>query len=704
MKKRAFSLALALLLALSLLPTALAAAPQVVLSPQKLSVNDWVTACEKYNIDGANYFKLRDIAKLLSGTANQFEVGFDGKTNTVTVNTGKPYTAVGGELNAGQDKSSTAVKSSQKLKINGREVEGLSVYNIGGANFFKLRDLGSQLGFLVDFDAKTNTAQVFSKDYERVKAAFVTPKMSSDAMKAYLAVLGENREAILGYDWQMGQIYDEDRYELVPVATAAPVTFADVWGDGEPELLFLTAESYEGFRIVATLHVYTFENGRARELLKEGGLDGQAGGGGGYRLFQLDGDKSLWLYVVYFGEGENCTYTRYTASGEMTPALTLARSEWLADDEDNEGAHIEYELAKDDKPCTDAEYDAAVPSVDEQAKGLLMRNYTYWEYTDLEPGKAFSFPLNPALTYDAAVAYLRGALGVTPAAVNEKQFFASLPDFEFASGVGGWDTTLNIASDGTFDGFFHDSDMGDSGPGYPNGTIYVCTFSGKFGKVKRVDDYTYSMHVLELNVEPTPDKEWIEDDVRWVASAPYGLENADEVLVYLPGAWMQALPYDFVSWVEMPHAWGSSERPVLLPCYGLYNVADKEGFSSWGQHQVYVGWADELLSSFTQLDEFTASSAEPASKFLIAATETVTDVRFNKLTLKSIDDFGQVDFTEELLHKQAKLTPECPLEITGTFIGDTPNYGISFRTADGETHRCAIDVSGKDGSLYLFEF
>lgn len=38
----------------------------------------------------------------------------------------------------------------------------LSVYNIGGSNFFQLRELGTALGFTVDYDAATNTAIVLS--------------------------------------------------------------------------------------------------------------------------------------------------------------------------------------------------------------------------------------------------------------------------------------------------------------------------------------------------------------------------------------------------------------------------------------------------------------------------------------------------------------------------------------------------------------
>ncbi len=162
MKKRVLSLILILLLLAALAPTGLAA--EVVLSPQNLTVNGVPIRCEKYNIDGSNYFKLRDLAFLLNGTGSQFAVGYDETLNTVTIVTGQPYEPNGSELLfSGEDKSSETVPSRQTILIDGQTVSDLSVYNIGGSNFFKLRELGFAVGFDVDYDGATNTAFVMSR-------------------------------------------------------------------------------------------------------------------------------------------------------------------------------------------------------------------------------------------------------------------------------------------------------------------------------------------------------------------------------------------------------------------------------------------------------------------------------------------------------------------------------------------------------------
>ncbi len=154
--KKAITILLALVMVLSLGISASAATVQV--SPQKLSVNGTEVACEKYNIDGNNYFKLRDIAQLMNGTAGQFSVGWDAAANTVSIVTGESYTPNGTELVTGQDNSATAVPSAQTIVINGQVRSDIAAYNIGGSNFFKLRDLGSALNLFVDYDAATNTA------------------------------------------------------------------------------------------------------------------------------------------------------------------------------------------------------------------------------------------------------------------------------------------------------------------------------------------------------------------------------------------------------------------------------------------------------------------------------------------------------------------------------------------------------------------
>ena len=144
-----------------------AAEPEVQPTAQNLTVNGEKKSTEIYTIDGYNYFKLRDMAALLSGTTSQFSVDFDGARNTIVVKTGAAYESVGGELSIPSEsemrqKAAHTVNGAQKVEIDGRQVD-LTAFNIGGNNFFKLRDLGDALSFNVDWDGATATMLVSSK-------------------------------------------------------------------------------------------------------------------------------------------------------------------------------------------------------------------------------------------------------------------------------------------------------------------------------------------------------------------------------------------------------------------------------------------------------------------------------------------------------------------------------------------------------------
>ena len=157
---------LSVLLAAALLVGALTifcGAAKVAPSKQKLSVDGIVVKCEVYNIDGSNYFKLRDLAALLNGTPAQFSVKWDEKNKTISLLTSKPYTAEGSELKVGSDQSVTAKPSVTSLLVDGRKVDGLTAYNIGGNNYFKLRDLAGWLYFDVDYNQVADTVAITSE-------------------------------------------------------------------------------------------------------------------------------------------------------------------------------------------------------------------------------------------------------------------------------------------------------------------------------------------------------------------------------------------------------------------------------------------------------------------------------------------------------------------------------------------------------------
>ena len=150
--------------------------------------------------------------------------------------------------------------------------------------------------------------------------------------------------------------------------------------------------------------------------------------------------------------------------------------------------------------------------------------------------------------------------------------FADLPDTLFlSSGVGAWASELSVNADGSFTGQYHDMDMGVTGEGYPNGTQYLCRFSGQFTQPVKLNDYTYSMEIASMTSDP-PDQVTIHDGIRSIASGPAGLENCERILLYLPQAPVSQLPEDFLSWAHI------YEPRETLDLYGIYNETEGTAF------------------------------------------------------------------------------------------------------------------------------
>ena len=122
-------------------------------------VNSKAVAFDAYNINDNNYFKLRDIAMALNGSEKQFEVGWDAAANAIALTSKKAYTKVGGELERGSAEAKQATPTTAKVYLNGKEVQ-LIAYNIGGNNYFKLRDIGQAFDFGVGWDGTANTITI----------------------------------------------------------------------------------------------------------------------------------------------------------------------------------------------------------------------------------------------------------------------------------------------------------------------------------------------------------------------------------------------------------------------------------------------------------------------------------------------------------------------------------------------------------------
>lgn len=156
-------------------------------------------------------------------------------------------------------------------------------------------------------------------------------------------------------------------------------------------------------------------------------------------------------------------------------------------------------------------------------------------------------------------------------------------EFSFLSGAGAWRTIITLNRDGTFTGSYLDSEMGESGEGYPHGSAYTCTFSGKFVNIESVNAYSYKMTLTDIKTEKAVGEEWIENEIRYVASEPHGLNDpitnqlCTEFVFYLPDTPVEQVPEEFLTW--WPYRYSQeSDAKTTLSCYGILNVTTEFGF------------------------------------------------------------------------------------------------------------------------------
>ena len=198
--------------------------------------------------------------------------------------------------------------------------------------------------------------------------------------------------------------------------------------------------------------------------------------------------------------------------------------------------------------------------------------------------------------------------------------------FQFCSGAGGWSTDFEIEKDGSFKGNYHDSDMGDTGENYEDGTRYICGFSGDFTGLTKINDYTYEMKMDNLTYEETPGKEEIADGVKYIYTDVYGLEGTDTFKVYLPGAPVSDLSEEEYFWVRTANENGAEESQDTLTIPVIVNEKMEYGIYSYKRMTPY----EEAKSTLTTYQ----ASYDAAEEELKKAT---TQSRLNDCSIQMYD-------------------------------------------------------------------
>lgn len=454
---------------------------------------------------------------------------------------------------------SATAASGTKIKVDG-EVVSLVAYNIKDNNYFKLRDIanvlkGTDAHFDVLWNAEKGAIELvsgcdYATDEELTKEKFDNPEIVPSTAKIFK---DGNLILLNAYN-----INGNTFFKLRDLADV--IDFGVNWIAAESIIEINSEESY----------VHPGVSGDALALNTE--------------ILSLLNKNKAYIDARYefdsTGYNDNdYVYNRYAliVTYEM-PVTPESRVIGLDVQLDKLLCNCPNYVRPDAIAALFTEYKTGL---DSEANGAyLTGNYCGYELTFWRSSDYDTFPA------DSSTGYIYLDTPFVSDDTTTKNEVASAPsgslqsvdrlpfdenkEFYFSSGVGAWGTVLSVNENGSFTGNFHDRNGGEIGSGYPNGTCYVCEFSGRFGNIKKINDYTYSMELLEIYSKDAEGKEWIEDGVLYVAAVPYGLDEGKDFIFYTPDAFTKDMSEDFLFWNG---SFYYGETPERLGSYAIENVS-----------------------------------------------------------------------------------------------------------------------------------
>ena len=264
------------------------------------------------------------------------------------------------------------------------------------------------------------------------------------------------------------------------------------------------------------------------------------------------------------------------------------------------------------------------------------------------------------------------AAAMTMGVCAEETFdFEQLSDqtFYFSSGAGAWGTEMDISADGSFTGNYHDSEMGDTGEGYPNGTVYGCTFNGQLSLGEKISDTAYQVTVVSCEQDEGQVEEAIEDEIRYVTTDPAGIKEGMEMVLYLPGQNIGEIPESLRYWLHQEESPEASEK---LTVYALCSEQEDVAF---------VGF--EKMSGIANPWEKTDKAGfEKATGLSLAVPEGAENVFY--LVMPS-EGLGEMQFSLNDLEYTARIKAAAEFEdISGLFYDWTSEEDCKVSYCEGK--------------------
>ena len=145
----------------------------------------------------------------------------------------------------------------------------------------------------------------------------------------------------------------------------------------------------------------------------------------------------------------------------------------------------------------------------------------------------------------------------------------------YLSAMTSWSTMITFYPDShQFEGEYSSKMSNIDGDGYD---IERCDFTGMIDGFVRKNDYSYSTHVLNLDVKKfdTKQEEYEGLPATVTCVDPYGFKSPDELILYLPNTPLSEVPDELIDWLE---PMSEHKREQYLGDIVIYNPAEGTAF------------------------------------------------------------------------------------------------------------------------------
>ena len=310
----------------------------------------------------------------------------------------------------------------------------------------------------------------------------------TDAYRAYLEVLENNKSDIKAYDWQLGD--DESR----------PIAFADITGDDTPEMIVAACNTPNQSTDYAVLNIYTYDNGIKQIYSFDEARTGlqykknTAPGEQAYALYQRSGDKKLYMYYLNRAMAIGYSIDSFDESGgklNSTELVEVVNNRGISDNR----AEIDSVSVSEDSA------NQKIKELSDDSAVLLM-------YAKPDMHDDFSQDMedfiskhkNQAMTYDEAIAYLKGLIGEKSDDSSNKEDYSVIADTYTTTFSRHYTAELTIHEDGSFESVYY-FDPISPGQGSKNDPAEYSLCHGKIVDLTETGSGAYTFHVADVSYD-----------------------------------------------------------------------------------------------------------------------------------------------------------------------------------------------------------